>query len=615
MEGVCEYPVVQPAKNPHLAQCLQPLIAVAAVIDGKFEPFYPLHARLQPSVGMQSQPAVTRRLFADLEVFTARRELDAGGRRRQQAHAVALAVDFLVHMPPKHRLDLRKTVEYGKQSVGVAQADGLHPGTADGHRMMVKAHQVVPTRRLAQGLGQQLQLLVLQVAGHRTGNCRIQQGDAPVADVEHRLQQITVHGGVRHDLRLVVVAGNPARWRSNRPGQVTKLLIGLKRAVLGQIPGCQHQIDLRLLLAHQLDHPPQALAGVHAEQRALGLGKQVAVGQLHQQQRRIRVQGGYAWQGALPRQSQEMDIWRDYAGAGHKEESGVSRRSSHLPHDFELMAQGQAVTQPFTEEHIELCFLIGLVHEHIRVRIDAAKAPRMFGADHFGHARIVIHLDFQLRHRQPRQAVFLAHAQGGGVRAVDDDLKGQHAEHLVAMGHGNAPRFGRVAHVGKQAHQPRIVGLAGGLQPDQVDSITFPCLYCHNPLTSARLSASHCRAIMLAALEILPSRTACRASSNAQVVTRISSASSSSPWTPPAPALSQRPRYKWTNSVLPPGDGKYLVIGHSAENVSPASSSASRCATSSGSSSLSIRPATISTSHGLSVRPMAPTRNCSISTT
>jgi hypothetical protein len=28
--------------------------------------------------------------------------------------------------------------------------------------------------------------------------------------------------------------------------------------------------------------------------------------------------------------------------------------------------------------------------------------------------------------------------------------------------------------------------------------------------------------------------------------------------------------------VLPPGDGKYLVIGHSAENVSPASSSPSR---------------------------------------
>lgn len=69
------------------------------------------------------------------------------------------------------------------------------------------------------------------------------------------------------------------------------------------------------------------------------------------------------------------------------------------------MAQGQAVAQPFTEEHIELCFLIGLVHEHIRVRIDAAKASRMFGADDFGHSRIVVHLYFQLRHRQPRQAV------------------------------------------------------------------------------------------------------------------------------------------------------------------------------------------------------------------
>lgn len=145
------------------------------------------------------------------------------------------------------------------------------------------------------------------------------------------------------------------------------------------------------------------------------------------------------------------------------------------------MAQRQAVAQPLTEEHIELRFLIGLVHEHIRVRIDAAKAPRVFGADHFGHTGVVVHLHFQLRHGQPRQAVLLAYAQGGGVRAVDDDFKGQHAQHLVAVGHADATRLGRVAHVGQQAHQPRIVGLAGRLQPDQVDSITFPCLYCHNP--------------------------------------------------------------------------------------------------------------------------------------
>src|SRR5471032_3419304 len=118
-------------------QCLQRLVAVAAVIDGKRETFDPLYAGLQPPVGVQAQPAVTRRLLADLEVFAARRELNAGRRRRQQAHAVAIAVDFLMHMAPEQRLDLWKAVEHRKQSLRVAQADGLHPRTANGHRIMV----------------------------------------------------------------------------------------------------------------------------------------------------------------------------------------------------------------------------------------------------------------------------------------------------------------------------------------------------------------------------------------------------------------------------------------------------------------------------------------------
>src|SRR5450830_1677086 len=103
---------------------LPPSVAVAGVIDGKNKAFDPLDPSLQPPVRMQAQPAIAWRLVADVEIFAARRELDAGGRRGQQAHAVALAVDFLVYMPPEHGPDLGKTVQDGKQRLGVAQADG-----------------------------------------------------------------------------------------------------------------------------------------------------------------------------------------------------------------------------------------------------------------------------------------------------------------------------------------------------------------------------------------------------------------------------------------------------------------------------------------------------------
>ncbi len=95
----------------------------------------------------------------------------------------------------------------------------------------------------------------------------------------------------------------------------------------------------------------------------------------------------------------------------------------------------------------------------------------------------------------------------------------------------------------------------------------------------------------------------------------MSSPSSGKPCTPPTPSLSQRPTNRCTTSSVPPGDGRYWVIGQSAPRVSPASSIASRWATSSGCSSLSIRPATSSSSQGLASFCIAPTRNCSMSTT
>jgi hypothetical protein len=67
----------------------------------------------------------------------------------------------------------------------------------------------------------------------------------------------------------------------------------------------QHQIDLRLLPQHQLDDLLQAVAGVHAQQRAVRFSEQMAVGQLHQQRRVGGGQRGYARQGVLLGESRD----------------------------------------------------------------------------------------------------------------------------------------------------------------------------------------------------------------------------------------------------------------------------------------------------------------------
>ncbi|MNI61227.1 hypothetical protein D3C73_1164880 [compost metagenome] len=165
---------------------------------------------------------------------------------------------------------------------------------------MVQAHQVVPFWRFTHRAGQQLQLFVLQIPRHRAWHCRIEQRDPPVADVHYGLQQGTLHRGLGHYPRLVVIAGNPARRRVELSAQLTKLLVGLERAVLGQIAGGQDQIDPRLLHAHQFDDFLQAVSGIHAQQRAVRFGEQVTVGELHQHRRIGCGQVGYARQGVLP---------------------------------------------------------------------------------------------------------------------------------------------------------------------------------------------------------------------------------------------------------------------------------------------------------------------------
>ena len=111
----------------------------------------------------------------------------------------------------------------------------------------METHQMMPLRRLAQRSSQQLQLLILQIPRHRPRHRRIEQRDAPVADIHHRFQQCALHRGFGHDLWFIVIAGNPARRRIELAGQVAKLLVRLQRPVLRKIAAGDDQIDLRLL--------------------------------------------------------------------------------------------------------------------------------------------------------------------------------------------------------------------------------------------------------------------------------------------------------------------------------------------------------------------------------
>jgi len=95
----------------------------------------------------------------------------------------------------------------------------------------------------------------------------------------------------------------PARRRRNLLVQLAKALVGRQGAILGQITAGQDQVDLRLLVEHPFNHSLQAVVGIHAQQFAVCSGKQMTVGQLHQQDRRVRSKISNhrrrAWQGRL----------------------------------------------------------------------------------------------------------------------------------------------------------------------------------------------------------------------------------------------------------------------------------------------------------------------------
>ena len=104
-----------------------------------------------------------------------------------------------------------------------------------------------------------------------------------MTDIDDRFEKVAVLRSNRHLPQLVVIPRNPARGRIQAVTRVAKRLIRLNRAVLRQVARCQHQIDRRLLAQHQFDHRIQTGPRGHAQQRAVGFGEQMTVGQLNDQ--------------------------------------------------------------------------------------------------------------------------------------------------------------------------------------------------------------------------------------------------------------------------------------------------------------------------------------------
>ncbi|MNP11671.1 hypothetical protein D3C76_1038680 [compost metagenome] len=226
----------------------------------------------------------------------------------------------------------------------------------------MQAHQVMPLRRLTQGIGQQNQLLLGQKTRHRTRHGGVQHRHAPVSNVHHRIEQRALDRRLEHHLRLIMVTGNPPRRRIDSRSQLPKRLVGLLRTVLGQVPGGEHQVNVRLLLEHQINDRPQTVTGIHAQQRGIGLGEQMAVRQLDQQRRIGSGQAGYARQIALS-QAQSRRCMKPQLCWGMIERGNPrTGTGSQLPNDFELVAQRQAMTQPLAQEQVQLGFFIRLVH-------------------------------------------------------------------------------------------------------------------------------------------------------------------------------------------------------------------------------------------------------------
>src|SRR5690606_6986787 len=128
-----------------------------------------------------------------------------------QLHAIALTIVLLVHVTPDYRTYLRVTVDHLKETVGAGHHPSIQPLAAHRHRMVVQAHHDVLATGFVQRLVEEGDIVVVQLAGHITGDGGVKHDKGPGAHVDdtraHLVALVTQH--IEHRRRLVVITFKP----------------------------------------------------------------------------------------------------------------------------------------------------------------------------------------------------------------------------------------------------------------------------------------------------------------------------------------------------------------------------------------------------------------------
>jgi len=256
------------------------LIAFYAVIHNKIHSGNPGHPGVETAISIQVKPAIARAGLVHGEILTVGHKLNTGGGHRHQADTLALGFEHLMHMPPDYAAHIIEAIYHFEERIGVAYNLLVQPFAAHGHRLMMKSnkHMLVATGR--QGLFQEFQFGLGEIARHLTADGGIQHDDLPVTLINYTGAHITGHLVISHDVGEIVITGQPVYRAGKTRHGLMETGIGLTAAILRQITGSQYQVDIRLLRLDQIHHQTEALLGIQTQQLALCALKQVRIGKL-----------------------------------------------------------------------------------------------------------------------------------------------------------------------------------------------------------------------------------------------------------------------------------------------------------------------------------------------
>ncbi len=168
--------------------------------------------------------------------------LRAGGRRREELHVpggaprapeVAMAADHPARVGPRlEQLEERRGV------LELAAAGG-----AVARRAVVQADQHRPVRILVERRGEEIELRAIQVPVGPAGDLRVEQDDAPRADVDHGAGLDGAAEERAPELgRCVVVAGEHVGGQAGAGEELVEPPVRAGRAVLGEVAGGDDQV-------------------------------------------------------------------------------------------------------------------------------------------------------------------------------------------------------------------------------------------------------------------------------------------------------------------------------------------------------------------------------------